>query len=97
MLSAVAARFSGSADLLAACWDKGYPGNLAAGRRPCHGVNSPAGWGASRLLDLLASDGDPARSEKLARSLLLMSILSQVGCWQQLVAGGCVRSSAGAS
>ena len=31
----------GSADLFAACWDGGFPGSLATGRRPAYGFNSP--------------------------------------------------------
>ncbi|GFR50536.1 hypothetical protein Agub_g12806 [Astrephomene gubernaculifera] len=83
LLSAVATRLTGSADLFAARWDAGLPGGLAAGRRPAFGVNATAPLGDRPLQAVLAAAAaaacgatDPARCEAVARALLVAQFVS---------------------
>jgi len=78
LLSAVATRISGSADLFAPQWDASpsHPGNLAAGRRAAFGLNNLSGLGGQGLLKALGSDSNLERAEVLARTLLLAQFVS---------------------
>lgn len=76
-LSAIATRLAGSPDLVAARWDAGLPGGLAAGRRPAFSVNALAAPGGPSLLSLAGGDADLERGEVVARSLLLFLAVSQ--------------------
>ena len=70
-LSALATRLMGSPDLMAARWDEGLPGGLAAGRRPGFSINALCPPGGAPLLALAGGDSDLERGEVVARSLLL--------------------------
>lgn len=56
MLSAVATRLTGSADLFAPRWDAGLPGGLAAGRRAGFGLNAVAPLGDVPLGGVIDSE-----------------------------------------
>ena len=85
-------RLTGSADLLAARWDGGLPGSLAAGRRPCWGLNTAAGrqqsWG-DRLDSLLDPEQrtDRGLRASLSKTLRAPLMLSHVSC----LSAGCLR------
>lgn len=79
ILSDFATRMTGSQDLLAARWDGGLPGGLAAGRRPAFGVNALEPPLAGSLLQLVGAAEDMDRAEVVARSLLLAMLVAQVG------------------
>eukprot|EP00210_Caulerpa_lentillifera_P001648 g1584.t1 len=85
-LSNIATRIAGSADLFASCWDGGFPGNLAAGRRPAFGFNSPLSFGKSlvkslenRTPQILSRKSKEASSlqTSLACALLIASCVSR--------------------
>lgn len=93
ILSNFATRMTGSQDLLAARWDGGLPGGLAAGRRPSFGVNALEAPLSGSLLQLVGADDDLDRAEVVARSLLLAVLVAQVGlsgtlqhCWLSVLA-----------
>ncbi len=46
-------RITGSADLLAADWEGGLPGTLAAGRRPSFGLNFVAAVGQDSMAQVV--------------------------------------------
>ena len=48
-------RITGSADLLAADWEGGLPGTLAAGRRPSFGLNFVAAVGQDSMDQVVGS------------------------------------------
>lgn len=77
MMSAFATRMTGSQDLFAARWDGGLPGGLAAGRRPSFGINALEPPLACDLLSVAGAAEDPARAERVARSLLLAMLVAQ--------------------
>eukprot|EP00878_Enallax_costatus_P025353 GHUV01027123.1.p1 GENE.GHUV01027123.1~~GHUV01027123.1.p1 ORF type:complete len:648 (+),score=120.67 GHUV01027123.1:549-2492(+) len=77
ILSNFATRMTGSQDLLAARWDGGLPGGLAAGRRPAFGVNALEPPLAGSLLQLVGAAEDIERAEVVARSLLLAMLVAQ--------------------
>ncbi|KAG2422373.1 hypothetical protein HXX76_016097 [Chlamydomonas incerta] len=75
LLSAVATRLTGSADLFAPRWDAGLPGGLAAGRRAGFGLNVVGPLGDVPLGDVIDSD-NVVRGDALARSLLVAQFVS---------------------
>eukprot|EP00198_Chlamydomonas_reinhardtii_P002453 XP_001691789.1 isoamylase-type starch debranching enzyme [Chlamydomonas reinhardtii] len=75
MLSAVATRLTGSADLFAPRWDAGLPGGLAAGRRAGFGLNAVAPLGDVPLGGVIDSE-NAMRGDALARSLLVAQFVS---------------------
>jgi len=60
MLSAVATRITGSADLFSPRWDAGLPGGLAAGRRPAFGLNANQAPGDNPLQRTLSAIMPPS-------------------------------------
>ncbi|GIL45006.1 hypothetical protein Vafri_2415 [Volvox africanus] len=87
LLSAVATRLTGSADLFAARWDAGLPGGLATGRRPAFGLNAAASLGdrplqaavaaaAAGAADATGGAAEATRCEAVARSLLVAQFLA---------------------
>jgi len=85
-LSNIATRITGSADLFASCWDGGLPGNLAVGRRPAFGFNSPLSFSKNLLESLeqevpqivsLRAKEASLHQTSLACALLIASCISQ--------------------
>ncbi len=60
LLSAVATRLTGSADLFEPRWDAGLPGGLAVGRRPAFGLNT-VGLGPSTCAE--SAESPPPAAE----------------------------------
>lgn len=86
--SEVATRLAGSPDIFAAQWDTGMPGNLAAGRRPAHGINCVSTLGMTPLKTMAdecawllgeagAQPSNAPLATVIAKSLIMAAVLSQ--------------------
>ena len=75
-------RICGSADLFGQDTSSGFPGTLAAARRPCYGYNAASVLDSSPLSEtvasILSSMAPPDQHDVLKRTLLFASMMSGV-------------------